>query len=87
MPLYYNKTDRERGYIETLDRYGDRRKFPIMSVSIAALCGGRDRFASHNDLATAAAELKRVAKAIAGSAYVRDGDGRSCRRGAGSPAS
>jgi diguanylate cyclase (GGDEF)-like protein len=73
VPLYYNKVDRERGYIETLDRYGDRRKFAIMSVSIAALCGGRNRFASHNDLATAAAELKRVAKAIAGSAYVRDG--------------
>ncbi|MBI5478007.1 MAG: response regulator [Deltaproteobacteria bacterium] len=73
VPLYYNKVDRERGFIETLDRYGDRRKFAIMSVSIAALCGGRDRFASHNDLATAAAELKRVAKAIPGSAYVRDG--------------
>jgi CheY-like chemotaxis protein len=73
VPLYYNKQDRERGYIETLDRYGERRKFAIMSVSIAALCGGRERFASHNDLAAAAAELKRVAKAIQGSAYVRDG--------------
>jgi CheY-like chemotaxis protein len=73
VPLYYNKVDRERGYIETPDRYGERRKFAIMSVSIAVLCGGRDRFASHNDLAAAAAEGKRVAKSIVGSAYVRDG--------------
>jgi hypothetical protein len=72
VPLYYNKVDRERGFIETLDRYGERRKFPIMSVSIAALCGGR-QFATHADVAVAAAELKRQAKAIAGSAYVRDG--------------
>jgi PAS domain S-box-containing protein len=71
VPLYYNKTDRERGYIETLDRYGERRKFPIMSVSIVALCDGH--YAGHADVAVAAAELKRQAKAIQGSAYVRDG--------------
>ena len=73
VPLYYNKQDRERGYIETLDRYGERRKFAIMSVSIAALVGGRQRFATHNDLAAAAAEGKRLAKSIVGSAYVRNG--------------
>jgi diguanylate cyclase (GGDEF)-like protein len=72
VPLYYNKTDRERGYIETNDRYGVRRRFPIMSVSIVALCGD-GRFASHAEVAVAAAELKRQAKAVEGSAYVRDG--------------
>ncbi|HEY3359786.1 MAG TPA: response regulator [Polyangia bacterium] len=71
VPLYYNKTDRERGYIETNDRYGERRKFPIMSVSVVALCDGH--YAGHADVAVAAAELKRQAKAIVGSAYVRDG--------------
>jgi len=35
VPLYYNKVDRERGFIETNDRYGVLRRFPIMSVSIA----------------------------------------------------
>src|SRR5258706_611628 len=31
--LYYDPRDRERGYIETKDRFGIHRKFPIMSVS------------------------------------------------------
>ena len=41
VPLYYNKIDRERGFIETNDRYGVLRRFPIMSVSIA--CATRAR--------------------------------------------
>lgn len=76
VPLYYNKIDRERGYIETHDRYGVLRKFPIMSVSIAALTlmrGGRPAFLTYADLAAAAAEEKQRAKAIDGSCYVRDG--------------
>ena len=76
VPLYYNKADRERGYIETQDRYGVMRKFPIMSVSIAALTlrhGGRPVFTTYAELATAAAEEKQRAKAIEGSSYVRDG--------------
>jgi DNA-binding response OmpR family regulator/signal transduction histidine kinase len=73
VPLYYNKADRERGYIETNDRYGDLRRFPIMSVSIACVTRVGRRIHSHNDLSTAAAELKQRAKAIPGSSYVRDG--------------
>ncbi len=75
VPLYYNKGDRERGYIEAPDRWGQQRKFPIMSVSIAALTmrqGKKVHFASYADLATAAAEAKQRAKAIPGSSYVRD---------------
>jgi PAS domain S-box-containing protein len=77
VPLYYNKLDRERGHIETQDRYGDLRKFPIMSVSIAALTSrrhGEAGLSSHTALATAAAEAKKRAKAILGTAYVRDGE-------------
>lgn len=75
IPLYYNKLDRERGFIETHDRYGELRKFPIMSASIAALTTRRDgheAFHGYADLATAAAEAKHRAKAIEGSSYVRD---------------
>jgi signal transduction histidine kinase/DNA-binding response OmpR family regulator len=75
VPLYYNRADRERGYIETCDRYGVLRKFPIMSISVAALTTrrGETRFATYAELAGAAAEAKKVAKAIPGSVYVRDG--------------
>jgi PleD family two-component response regulator len=76
VPLYYNKADRERGYIETHDRYGVLRKFPIMSVSIACLTRaafGNRRLAGNADVSLAAAEGKQLAKAVPGSSYVRDG--------------
>ena len=73
IPLYYNKGDRERGYIETIDRYGQMRRFPVMTVSIAAITKtGRVR--SHAELALVSAELKKQAKAIPVTAYVRDGE-------------
>ena len=71
-PLYYNKADRERGYIETNDRYGELRRFPIMTVSIAAVTTGAHAYKTYAEVATAAAEAKQVAKSIPGSSYVRD---------------
>jgi signal transduction histidine kinase/DNA-binding response OmpR family regulator len=69
--LYYDPVDRERGYIETNDRFGVQRKFPIMSVSIAAISLTRAK--SYAGLAELAAVGKGSAKAIPGSSYVRDG--------------
>jgi signal transduction histidine kinase/DNA-binding response OmpR family regulator len=69
--LYYDPHDRERGYIETKDRFGVQRKFPIMSVSIAAISLTRAK--TYAGLAELAAVGKRTAKAIPGSSYVRDG--------------
>ncbi len=70
IPLYYDRTDRERGYIEAEDRFGERRRFPIMSVSIVAvMCDGGS--ADHASLARMAADLKKRAKAIQGSVYLR----------------
>ena len=69
--LYYDPHDRAAGYIETKDRFGVQRRFPIMSVSIAAisLIGAK----TYAGLAELAATGKRTAKAISGSTYVRDG--------------
>ena len=72
VPLYYNQSDRERGYIEARDRFGEMRRFPIMSVSIACVVGD-ERARSHAELSSLAAELKQQAKAVVGSSYVRDG--------------
>ena len=69
--LYYAPSDRAKGFIETKDRFGVQRKFPIMSVSIAAISLARAR--SYATLAELAAVGKASAKAIPGSAYVRDG--------------
>jgi len=69
--LYYDPADRANGYIETKDRFGVQRRFPIMSVSIAGISVARAK--SYASLAELAAVGKRAAKSIAGSAYVRDG--------------
>ena len=69
--LYYDLSDREAGYIETKDRFGVQRRFPIMSVSIAAIALSRAK--TYAALAELAAVGKRAAKALPGSTYVRDG--------------
>jgi len=77
IPLYYNKSDRERGYIEGKDRFGVLRRFPIMSVSLVSVTasGGQGKgIKTYSALATAAATGKKLAKSIEGSSYVRDGN-------------
>ena len=69
--LYYDPADRTHGFIETKDRFGVQRRFPIMSVSIAAISLARAK--SYASLAELAAVGKQAAKAIPGSTYVRDG--------------
>ncbi len=72
IPLYYDREDRERGFIESEDRFGIRRRFPIMSVSVVSVWAQPGRFERHADIARAAAEMKKRAKAIPGSVYLRD---------------
>ena len=72
IPLYYDRADRERGYIEAVDRFGTRRRFPILSISIATVVATVGRFQRHADVARAAAELKHRAKAIPGSVHLLD---------------
>jgi signal transduction histidine kinase/DNA-binding response OmpR family regulator len=70
--LYYDPADRAAGFIETKDRFGIQRRFPIMSVSIAGISLHRAK--SYAAVAELAAVGKRTAKAIVGSTYVRDGE-------------
>jgi diguanylate cyclase (GGDEF)-like protein/PAS domain S-box-containing protein len=73
IPYFYKQEDRQRGYIETEDRYGVWRKIPLLSVSIAALTNEQNHLTDHVQIATLAADYKRMAKAIEGSVYIRDG--------------
>ncbi|MBP9002754.1 MAG: diguanylate cyclase [Candidatus Hydrogenedentes bacterium] len=79
VPDFYDPEDVARGGIESVDRQGNHRFFPIMGCSIAVvdtgLCG-----ATHiAELSARAAEVKKAAKNIAGSAWVLD------RRGPAEP--
>jgi signal transduction histidine kinase/DNA-binding response OmpR family regulator len=71
IPLYYNRDDRNRGYIEAKDRFNTLRRFPIMSVSIAAVTLGDDQ--TFAEVAVRATDGKKLAKSLPGSVYVRDG--------------
>jgi signal transduction histidine kinase/DNA-binding response OmpR family regulator len=70
IPLYYEKEDRERGYIEVDDRRGRKEKSKIIGLSIVAVISD-GRTATHVELARQLAELKRQAKAEGGSSYWR----------------
>ncbi len=72
VPLNYDRIDRDKGYIETRDRYDELRRFPLMSVSIAAITNASQRRLNYTELAKASAIGKKLAKAVAGSSYVRD---------------
>jgi DNA-binding response OmpR family regulator/signal transduction histidine kinase len=73
IPLYYHPEDQSRGYIETEDRFGQNRKFGVMTISLAAVHVEPGAFRSHGEIATRAAELKKRAKAIPTSVLVQGG--------------
>ncbi len=68
----YNAQDLRQGYIETRDRRGTLNRFPIMTISIALLSNEDRPFESYAQVGEAAAELKRYAKSIGGSVFVKE---------------
>lgn len=68
----YTKEDLEAGYIFTSSRTGENMKFPIMSISLAIVTNEYHSFYSHLQVAEVAAELKKKAKTIPGSAFAKD---------------
>ena len=65
--------DRQRGFIEAEDRFGQLRKFGIMSISLAAVHANPGDFHTHGEIASRAAELKQVAKSNQGSVLIQGG--------------
>jgi diguanylate cyclase (GGDEF)-like protein len=68
----YNTQDLRQGYIETRDRRGRLNRYPIMSLSIAIVSNDQRKLENYAQIGEAAAELKRYAKSIGGSVYVKD---------------
>ncbi len=72
IPTLYNRTDRDNGFIETLDRRGNTRKFPITALSIG-IATNRNRSYSHfGEMTEIASEMKKQAKQSWGSCYLSD---------------
>lgn len=68
----YTPHDLRQGFIETRDRRGTLNRFPIMSLSIAIISSAQRPLENYAQIGEAAAELKRYAKSIGGSVYVKD---------------
>lgn len=72
VPSFYSEDDRKRGSIQALDRQGNKREFPLLSVSVG-ICHNKDReLKNFAHVAHLGAELKKAAKTKPGSAFVVD---------------
>jgi diguanylate cyclase (GGDEF)-like protein len=76
IPDFYDREDRLKGYIDSVDRRGNKEQFPIMSLSIAVVTNERAPIAHPGDVSKIASELKKRAKAMKGSVYVKDQRGQ-----------
>jgi diguanylate cyclase (GGDEF)-like protein len=70
IPKYYCEEDRNNGYIDGVDRYGVKRRFPLLSISIAALVCHSGDYGSAAEIASTAAKVKDQVKSSAGSNYI-----------------
>jgi diguanylate cyclase (GGDEF)-like protein len=72
IPTLYDTKDRDRGFIETLDRQGNARKYPVTTLSIG-ISTNRSRFFTHfGEMTEIASEMKKLAKKSWGSCYLSD---------------
>lgn len=66
----YMPQDVKRGWIEAQTRFGENRRFPLVSVSLAIVdCVG---LCEPQELGRRAAEMKKYAKSLPGNAFIRD---------------
>ena len=69
---FYDPQDALRGYVEVIDRRGERLSFPIVSISLGVATNLRRSFSSEWEASAVAAEMKEHAKTAAGSSFMVD---------------
>jgi diguanylate cyclase (GGDEF)-like protein len=72
VPELYSEQDKQSGFISTTNRKGVITRYPIMSVSIAVVSNEHRVLCNHIQVGEIAAELKKKAKSITGSVYLKD---------------
>ena len=72
VPHFYDADDRERGFIQSVDREGNRRTFPLMAISIAVVFNRDGRLTHYGEASQMAMTLKKKAKENPRSCYVLD---------------
>lgn len=59
---FYDPEDRRRGYIESTDRQGTKRAFPVMTISIGITFGKPYSYTHYGQITQIAADMKKHAK-------------------------
>jgi len=72
IPDFYDEEDRTRGYIDSVDRRGNREQFPIMTLSIVMVSSETQPITHPGDISERVSQLKKQAKALQGSNYLCD---------------
>jgi diguanylate cyclase (GGDEF)-like protein len=70
--LLHDPDDVRAGSISIVDRQGNERRYPLVSVSIGVAMTGRWRYADYRAIVAVATEMKAVAKGQLGSAVAID---------------
>jgi diguanylate cyclase (GGDEF)-like protein len=66
---FYDTEEREKGFMESLDRDGKRRTFPLITLSIGVAHNKCRSFSHYGQVSEIATEMKQYAKAHTGSCY------------------
>ncbi|MEX2323190.1 MAG: response regulator [Acidimicrobiia bacterium] len=66
---FYDPADALRGYVEVLDRRGERHAFPIVSFSLGIATNERRSFSNEWEMSAVASEMCKAAKSDPGSSY------------------
>lgn len=69
---FYDPADALRGFVEVIDRRGERHAFPIVSISLGVATNLRRTFTSEWEASAVASEMKEHAKREAGSSFKVD---------------
>lgn len=72
VPSFYTETDYKAGQIISKDRQGNEKNFGLISVSIAVVSNVTQQIKHVAQIAEIGAELKKYAKSLEGSKFVRD---------------
>ena len=72
IPLFFDEADLEAGYFSSVDRQGNKKTFPLTSLSIAVIPCLPGSFSHFGEIAAAAAQLKKKVKSMSGNNFLVD---------------
>ncbi len=68
----YSAEDLQTGYYEGVDRFGDHRRYPLMSISVAVICSENLEYPTPQDISQECAKMKEHLKNLPGSNFLVD---------------